>query len=311
MQRIIIDTDAGVDDALAILYALRSPEVRIEGVTTVFGNVPLVQATRNVAEILAVAGALGSFPVATGADGPLSGTTVDAKDVHGEDGLGGWTRGHAAPEMAISATPAHRLIAELARQYPGEITLVTIGPLTNVALALRVDGEGMRKLKNVVIMGGNIQEPGNITAVAEFNINADAQAARDVVRSGMRPLLVGLDVTRKAVFTRERLESVIGDRKDERASFIRCISEQMFSFYRGMRGGDFFFLHDPLAMAAALDRSLVKTREMELDVETSGELTRGMIVAERRACRKPVPNAEFAVTVEDQRFLEEFSQRLR
>lgn len=311
MQRIIIDTDAGVDDALALLYALNSSEAAIQAVTTVHGNVPLMQATRNVAEILAVAGARGRFPVAAGAERPLSGEAVDAKDVHGDDGLGGWTKGHAAPELVLSDLPAHRLITGLARRHPREITLITIGPLTNAAMALREDADGFRLLKDLVIMGGNLEEHGNVTAVAEFNIYADAQAAQEVLRSGMRPLLVGLDVTRKAVFRRERLERDLGDRQDQRAMFIRCVSEQMFSVYRGMRGEDFFYLHDPLAVAAALDRTLVGTREMQLDVETSGELTRGMLVAERRPWKNAATNAQFAVTVEEERFLAEFSRRLR
>src|SRR6185437_7858918 len=131
---------------------------------------------------------------------------------------------------------------------------------------------------------------GNITAVAEFNVFADAPAAREVLRSGVKPLLIGLDVTRKATLTRQRLESDLADRSDRRADFLRCICEQMFSFYRGIRGQDFLCLHDPLAVAAALDRSLVETSDLSLDVETCGQLTRGMIVAERRPWKKPVPN---------------------
>jgi len=212
MQRIIIDTDAGVDDALALLYALHRPETRIEAITVVHGNVPLPQALRNVAEILLANGAQVSFPVSAGADRPLEGEAVNAREVHGDDGLGGWTVGRPVAQLALSPTPAHRLITQLARQYPYEITLITIGPLTNAALAVREDPEGFRLLKDMVVMGGAISEPGNITAVAEFNIYADPQAAREVLRSAIHPLLVGLDVTRKATLTRQRLDAELGDR---------------------------------------------------------------------------------------------------
>jgi len=303
MPRIIIDTDAGVDDALALLYALHRPEARIEAITVVHGNVPLQQAIRNVAEILLASGTQISFPVSAGADRPLSGEAVNAKEVHGDDGLGGWTVGRPAAELALSATPAHRLITQLARQHPNEITLITIGPLTNAALALREDPAGFRLLKDTVVMGGAISEPGNITTVAEFNIYADPQAAREVLRSGTYPLLVGLDVTRKATLTRQRLEAELDDRP---AAFVRCICERMFAFYRSIRGEDFFHLHDPLVVAIALDRSLVHTRSLAVDVETSGELTRGMTVAEQRVWTHAEANAHVAVTVDQERFLSEF-----
>ena len=260
MSRIIIDTDAGVDDALALFYALNSPESIIEAITTVHGNVTLVQATRNVAEILSVIGVRPQFPVAVGAARPLSGEAVNATEVHGNDGLGGWTVGRPVAELAISDVPAHRLITNLARRRPHEITLITIGPMTNAALALREDPEGFRMLKGIAIMGGTIWEPGNITAVAEFNIYADALAAREVLQSGMMPLLVGLDVTRKAMLTRQQLEAHLGAQP---APFLRCISEQMFSVYRRShreQNAAISFASTNRSRHTALTRSLGETR---------------------------------------------------
>ena len=313
MQRIVIDTDGGVDDALALLLALAWPETHIEAVTTVHGNVPVETATRNVREVLHLAGR--DLDLAEGRATPLtslfsrSSTPVFAPHVHGRDGLGGWI--HTAPLRAIppSAVSASKTIAARARQFPREITLVTIGPLTNAAVALREDPEGFRLLKQIVTMGGAVRERGNVTATAEFNFFSDPRAAREIVNSGVPLTLVSLDATHQVVFTRERLDRELGNRFDMRARFLRCICEQMFSFYAPLLGEDIFFLHDPLAIAVALDPSLAQTQPMTIDIETKGELTRGMVVQDRRPWIKKDANVQVCVNADAERFVNLFCQR--
>ena len=308
MQRIVIDTDGGVDDALALLLALAWPDTRIEAITTVHGNVPVESATDNVNEVLHIAGC--EVMVVAGCAAPLAGPPVFATDVHGEDGLGGWIRTAQARAVELNGVAASEAILEWARRFPGEITLITIGPLTNAAVALRKDPEGFRLLKEIVIMGGAVWERGNVTATAEFNLFADPVAAREVVHGGIPLTLVGLDVTHKAVFTRERVEMLLGDRSDLRARFLRCICERMFSFYKPRVGSEIFYLHDPLAVGVALDRSLVETQRMSVDIETRGELTRGMVIAERRPWVKTAANVDVCTSVEAERFLDLFCERV-
>jgi purine nucleosidase len=313
VQRIVIDTDGGVDDALALFLALSWPDTHVEAVTTVHGNVPVETATRNVREVLHLAGR--EVDLAEGRATPLttlfskSSTPVSAPHVHGRDGLGGWIHTAplgAAPPAAISASKA---IAARARQFPGEVTLITIGPLTNAAVALREDPEGFRLLKRIVTMGGAVRERGNVTATAEFNFFADPRAAREIVHSGVPLKLVSLDATHQVAFTRERLDRELGNRFDMRARFLRCICEQMFSFYAPLLGQDIFYLHDPLAAAVALDPSLAETQPMSIDIETKGELTRGMVVLDRRPWIQKEVNAHVCVNVDAGRFLDVFCER--
>jgi len=311
VQRIVIDTDGGIDDALALLLALAWPEARVEAITTVHGNVPVEIATRNVSEVLHIAGRQASL--VSGCPAPLLVSPVFAADVHGHDGLGGWIRTGPSYDLSrdrSNGASASEKIVSLARQFPGEITLVTIGPLTNAALALREDPAGFGSLRRIVTMGGAVWERGNVTATAEFNFFADPDAAREIVHSGVPLTLVSLDVTHKVVFTRERLELVLGSRSDLRARFLRCICDRMFSFYRPRLGRDLFFLHDPLAVGVALDRSLVETQPMNVDIETKGELTRGMVVAERRPWVQAAANVDVCVSVDAERFLDLFCERV-
>jgi purine nucleosidase len=311
MQRIVFDTDLGIDDALALLYLLRAPEAKLEAITTVHGNVPVDVATRNVFEVLSVVGVDAAPLIAQGSAMPLAAAgRVNATDVHGDDGLGGWSARGLVPLGELSDQAASKLICEIARKYPRDVTLLLIGPATNAALALREDADGFRLLKDIVMMSGAIFEPGNITAAAEFNMYADPEAAREVIRCGVPVLLVGLDVTRKVSVTRQLLEDQLGGRNDVRAQFLRCVAAQGFSFYKNTSGWEGFHLHDPLAAAVALDRSLVKMQRMNIDVETSGELTRGMTVAERRPWIKGKKDTEVCVSVEEKRFLELFCQRV-
>ena len=233
-----------------------------------------------------------------------------AGEVHGHDGLGGWNRMAQGSPLQVNDLAAPQLIPCLARRFPGEITLIALGPLTNVATAAREDAEGFGMLKELVIMGGTIWEPGNITPVAEFNFFAAPEAAREVIRCGVPSVLVGLDVTRHAVLKRDRLDQLLAARSDRRARFLDCICSHLFAFYRSRLGREMCYLHDPLAVGVALDRSLAETRPMSIDIETSGELTRGMVVAERRSWAHQPANVDVCITVDTERFLAEFCDRV-
>jgi len=185
-KRIIIDCDVGVDDALALILAFHSPELNVEAVTGVNGNVPLNQVFENIRKVLSLIQPQNKPFVAKGADKPLKGKTVYAHSVHGSDGLGGAKieRKEAEGRWQLYPGRADELITKMARRYPDELTLIATGPLTNVALGLKKDPEGMKKLKEVSIMGGVVRAKGNITPHAEFNIFSDPLAAEIVFKSG-------------------------------------------------------------------------------------------------------------------------------
>jgi purine nucleosidase len=300
----------GIDDALALLYLLRSPEVQLEAITTVHGNVPVEQATRNVFEVLSVANQETQPEVARGSGAALERPYVHARDVHGTAGLGGWTIARVHPAFQLSQLPAAELILQMAKKRPGEIRLLLVGPATNAALAFRQNPEGFRLLKDIVMMAGAVWEPGNTTATAEFNVYADPEAAREVLHAGVPITLVGLDVTRRVRLTRQRIETELGNRSDMLAEFLRCITAHGFAFYNSIGEGEGMYLHDPLAAGIVVDSSFVETRRVKVDIETEGELTRGMLVAERRLWKKGGENANVCVYVDSARFMTAFSERV-
>ncbi|MDQ2840149.1 MAG: nucleoside hydrolase [Acidobacteriota bacterium] len=310
MHRVIFDTDLGIDDALALLYLLRTPDVSIDAITTVHGNVPVEQATRNVFDVLGVSGASEWPEVAQGSASPLRGDCIDATHVHGTDGLGGWTSGRKQISGSLSAQTASETILQLARERPKQMRLLLLGPATNAALAVRQDPEGFRILKDIVMMAGAVEGPGNVTPVAEFNVYADSQAAREVLQSRVPISMVGLDVTRRAILTDELVTAELSDRVDDRALFLRCVCGQGFSFHAETIGRRSMYLHDPLAGAVLADPTLVESKHMKIDVEVQGELTRGMLVAERRLGNTGGENADFCISVDNERFLRLFCERV-
>jgi len=213
-QRVIIDTDPGIDDALALILALVSLELRIEAITTVCGNVPVDLATANALRVLELFPRERHPPVAQGAERPLVRPLSSAALVHGDDGLGGVTRQRLPDGLpryqpaagALSSLDAVTCLLDLIRQYPGELTLIALGPLTNVAQAWQRDRATMRQLARIVMMGGAITVPGNVTPVAEFNISVDPEAAQLVFTSGLPLTLIGLDVTERVRLTTTMLE---------------------------------------------------------------------------------------------------------
>ncbi len=268
--RVIIDTDPGVDDALALLLAMRSPELKIEGITPVAGNVPLELGLPNALRMVEIAGRA-DIPVAPGAKAPLLRRLVTATYAHGENGLGGAV--FPDPKTKPIAEPAAEFIRRIVRKYPGEVTLIPIGPLTNIAAALSPDTELAGMVRGIVLMGGSLSG-GNITPAAEFNIYVDPEAARIVFQSGVPITMVGLDATRKTSLTEEhvrRLEAAQNPVSQAAAKIGR--SAITHNRERGFLVGP--NMHDSLAVAAFLDPSILTFKEYYVDVEVYGELTAG------------------------------------
>lgn len=312
---VLIDTDPGVDDALALLLAGASPELDVLAVTTVGGNIPVEVATDNARRIVPLAWSSGARPpIYSGLGG--GGETAEA--VHGIDGLGG-----AAGIAGADGLPLYRPAAPLeprgaveailgaVESRPGEVTLVTLGPLTNVAAALREAPEVMRGLREIVVMGGAFREAGNTGPVAEFNIFVDPPAAQAVCDSGLPLRWVPLDVTHRCVLRRGELEALPRTR---RTRFMRDALKWYMDYHHQGFGEHAAFLHDPLAIGAVLWPDLLQWTPLRVDVETEGRLTRGMTVADFRppAYQRAgiPPNAEVALQVDAPSFLRRFLDRV-
>ncbi len=306
---LVLDVDTGIDDALALLYACAEARERILGVSSVVGNVSLAAATRNTRAVLALAGRA-NVPVWPGAAAPLSTVASDARAVHGESGLG-----HAVlpepPEAAHSAHAVDALVAA-AHAHCGRLILVATGPLTNIALAVMREPELPRLVKRFVIMGGAYGEPGNVTPSAEFNIWHDPEAARIVFRAfggpgGTPVVAIGLDVTRMATYDEADLAALARRMAGapQGAALTRFIEDSSRYYFERMekrQGQRLFIMHDPLAVAVALDPSLVETRRVDVDVETGGRLTTGATIADWRGQWGRLANTEVAVSVDAERF---------
>ncbi len=268
--RVIIDTDPGVDDALALLLAMRSPELQIEAITPVAGNVPLELTLPNALRMVEIAGRT-DIPVAAGARTPLMRRLVTATYAHGENGLGGAV--FPEPKTKPVSTPAAEMIREIVRKYPGEVTLITIGPLTNVATALNSDAELAAKVKSLVMMGGSLSG-GNITPAAEFNVYVDPEAARVVFQAGIPITMIGLDVTRKTSLTEEHVR-VLEAAQNPVAQAAATIGRNAIKHNRELRYLVGPNMHDSLAVAAFIHPAVVTLQDYYVDVETAGELTAG------------------------------------
>ena len=269
-SRVVIDTDPGVDDALALLLALRSPELKIEAITPVAGNVPLSLTLPNALRMVEIAGRT-DIPVATGAKAPLFRRLVTATYAHGENGLGGAV--FPEPKIKPVDMPAAEMIRQIVHKYPHQVTLITIGPMTNVAAALNADSELASLVKALVMMGGSLSG-GNITPAAEFNVYVDPEAAKIVFQSGIPITMVGLDVTRKTSLTDEH-QRVLQANPDPVSQAAAKIARNAIDHTRAQGFTVGPNMHDSLAIAAFLDPSILKWKEFYVDVETTGELTAG------------------------------------
>jgi inosine-uridine nucleoside N-ribohydrolase len=297
-KSVLIDVDPGIDDTLAILLALGSPELCVEAFTVVAGNVDVDQGLRNVLKVLELAGRT-DIPVARGAEKPLRGKLHTARHVHGESGLGDIE----LPEHSMKPHPGHAsdLIAAKVEEHAGGITLVPLGPLTNIARVLTKHPFLAPKIKEIVIMGGSFSG-GNITPAAEFNMYNDPEAAAIVLDSGIPIILLTLDVTRKTVLHPSYLEGV---RRD--ANPVSRLVLDLNDYYSRSRGGSGILLHDPLAVGVAIDRSFVHTEPSRVEVETAGGERRGSTIANRRELET---NVEICTDVDAHRFVRFFVERV-
>ena len=304
---LLIDTDAGVDDALALMLALGHPEAEVVGVTAVGGNVPLEHVVPNVFEVLHVMGAEG-VPVFPGAHEPLlPGERVHATEFHGEDGLGNYERRRARvrPEREAAAVA----IARLAREQPRELTLVALGPLTNLALALRLEPELPRLLRRLVVMGGAHTAHGNTPRWAsEFNFYYDPEAAQMVVQAFEELTLVTWETTLAHPLPWEEHEWLAG-LGTSRARFYDAITRRTRAFLEG-RDAPGLLVPDPLAMLAALDPGLITAEARHRGwVETCGTHTRGQLVLDHGRSGLE-PNARVVTGFDRARVLERFHHML-
>ena len=300
-MRLLIDTDTGSDDAVALVMALKSSDVAVEAVTVVAGNVPMEQGVQNALYTLELCGS--DVPVYRGAEAPMLCPPVSAQEVHGTDGMGdiGLPLSGRVPE------PGHAVdvLVEKINANPGGITLVTLGPLTNVALALLKDRSIAGKVRNCVMMGGTGRDPGNVTPVAEYNVWADPEAAKIVFESGMPLTMVGWDISWKhAVFGPEdaaRLRGV-GTPLAEFCVDIQATLDRWAKENTHLAGFD---LPDPIAMAVALDPSVAtQTRRLFVAVETGGEWSRGQTVVDHLNVTGREPNVEVVAEASRERFLQ-------
>ena len=305
--RMILDADTGIDDAMAILYALKRPGIKLEALTTTFGNTDIDNATRNTLALLELAGRR-DIPVARGTGRSLLKPFVKgASHVHGENGLGEVLlpspRGRAVPEHASD------LIIRMARENPGAITLCPVGPITNVALALAKAPEIATLLKRIVVMGSTIFHPGiqGISSpMADANFWNDPEAAQIVLRSGANLTLVGMDVTMKVLLTAKMRERIAAQGGKLGAKMMEIAEFYVASYAKMYPGIDGCGLHDPLAVAIAEDSSLARFERMCVDVELSGALTRGQTIADRRRTAIDRRNADVCLEVDAERFAERF-----
>ena len=338
---LILDVDTGIDDSLALLYAAASPDADLIAVTCVSGNIDAEHVGINTRAVLELAGRT-DVEVAMGRPIPLVRPLETTPETHGPQGLG--YAELPPPSKPLSDRHAVDLILEEARRRPGEITLVTLGPLTNLALAVLREPALPGLLKGYALMGGAFGVSGNTTPTTEWNIHCDPEAARIVFRAWAdaistdpaipRPLVLGLDVTEQALIEPQhvvRLARRAGSTPDDSIDLdgggdpmtlggsvasnpvVRYVADALrfyFEFHRQFDGFYGAFIHDPLAVAAALDRRLVQTDALFVDVETRGEFTTGMTVSDRRGLTGRPPNLDVATSADVATFLDRLIDRV-
>lgn len=317
----IIDTDGGVDDALAIIMALNCEQIALKGITVVAGNTDLNQATSNVLRVIDIVQPQQPPLVAKGCAKPLFRSLFNAAGIHGSDGLGELSQFKNAngspryPKLTVepSSENAIDLLLKAAEEYGKDLTIVAIGPLTNIATALQQERSTLQKIGRIVIMGGAVKVPGNICAAAEFNFFVDPEAAQIVMESGIPLTLVGLDVATKIQLSRKDVADYAQKYPSIVTQFIADCTGIYMAFYRDQEGFHGCYLHDPLAMGVAIDPSLVATKSIYMVVETEGKFTSGMSLADLRDRRDEVtypPNVEACLDVDSERFHQLFHRLL-
>lgn len=290
-RKIILDVDPGIDDAVAMAIALFDPRLEVEAVTAVAGNVSAQQATRNVQAIIEQLDPP-RLPRIGAAAEPENGLPTDTTHLYGADGLG-----NARFEVAElhNVHPADKVIADVLRASPGEVTIVALGPLTNIARALKRLPDLPDLVSRFVISGGTIEGPGNATPAASLNIYCDPLAARQVFRAPVVKTLVPLDLTRQVVMTYDLLDQLPPE-SNPVGKLLRRILPHAYRTHHQLLGFEGIHIHDAVALLAAIEPNLFRTQEMAGDVETRGELTTGATVFDRRT--RPVWRRNMEVAVD-------------
>ncbi len=320
---LLIDCDTGIDDALALLYAAASPAAEIVGVSCVAGNVELPHIVRNTLAVLSLAGR-DDVEVAAGRAAPLARPLRTAADTHGPTGLG-----YAVlpePARGVGEHDAADLIIENARARPGELTLVTLGPLSNVAVALEREPDLPHLLRRVVMMVGAYRSPGNTAPTMEWNAGVDPEALSRTIKGweaavgAPHPLAFGLDVTERAKLTPAHLERLAeaagasddpaGDSDDPILAFVSDALRFYFEFHSQYDGFYGAFIHDALVLASALDPKLARTKALTVEVELEGRWTTGETVTDWRGAWGREPNLEVAVEADVDAFFDRFIERV-
>ena len=305
-KRILFDTDPGIDDSLAILLGLASPELKVEGVSAVHGNCSVGQATTNALAVLELAGA-NDIPVARGFELPLVQPSLLAPETHGNTGLG-----YALlppPKTKPVAQHSVDFLIEKILSAPGELTLVCIGPLTNVAVAIRKEPRILQGVKEVVIMGGAIRHQGNTTPLAEFNVYVDPHAAYMVYHSGMPITLVPLDVTYQCIFTHADVQRLL-QIKSPIPKFVADSTRFYMEFHDEFQQIDGCVINDPLALALTFAPELCDYEEHYVDVDISGGVSMGKTFADFYRLTKQPVNMKVALGVRARDFIELFIERV-
>jgi inosine-uridine nucleoside N-ribohydrolase len=320
-KKVIIDTDPGTDDAIAILLALNSPELDVRALTVVPGNVTAALGLENALKLASLANRC-DIPVAGGAQHPLFQKLITAEFWHGKNGLANVEL--PAPKCKADARFAPDLIIQMVHQQPHEITLLPIGPETNIALAVLKDPSIVPLVKEVVVMGGSITG-GNVNAAAEANIYNDPEAAQIVFQAGWPLTMVGLDVGNLTLFNRQHLKQLAKTHGPEN-DFLMSVLDFLIGLSEKF-GDPGTPMYDPLAVGAAIDPTIVKTQAMRVEVETRGEFSRGETLANRRnevernvlhgdryiieGVDRVTPNVQVCTGVDAERFIQLFISRVQ
>jgi len=297
-RQIVIDCDPGIDDALALMMAFASDKLNVRAITTVAGNVAVEKTARNALDLAALAGV--DIEVAAGAEKPLYVARKHAESVHGANGLGGVVLPQGKP---LSSRSAVELLLDEIEKAAGELEIIALGPLTNIAELLMVHPHAAGKIKGILMMGGAVNG-GNATPAAEFNFYADPHAASVVFKSGVPLTMYGLDVTNKALLYPEEVREM----ENLGGPVIEALTGMMewyMGFYRSV-GHPGLGMHDPFAVACAIDPSLAGMESYYVEIETTGPLTLGKSVADVLNVTGKKPNARVAMTLDRERFVKLF-----
>jgi inosine-uridine nucleoside N-ribohydrolase len=306
-MKVILDTDPGIDDALAFILLKAMPEVALQAITVTHGNTSVEKCTTNALKLVELLG-MQNIPVAMGADQPLVKALSVAEETHGDTGLG-----HAIlpqPTIRTIDQNAANLIIEIVNANPGEITILCIGPVTNLALALLKDPSLRKKIKNVLSMAGTIHYPGNATPSSEYNVFCDPESFDILLRSGIDLTIVPLDVTYQCLFTKEHVARLKGARADIETFIDRSTAFYMefHAEYQGIHG---CAINDPLAAAILIKPELVTFRDYYVDIELHGEFTTAKLSADHFSATGNQPNAKVAMEVDVAGFMDFFIERIK